>query len=444
MGQKKIVLIKSLHKIFLKLQNQMKSLFIHAILLITYPILIKAEYIVYSKESIPNGQGLQPINNSLLYAEKIYTTLLKYSWPTCIAYYDEIKKDLVEIKEIGEEEFLRKKIQNINRSLDIIFIPTTFYELMSLNFLDNKPLESIDFDYDFRTELSYLSETNHINNCLDIYKKSHQRSNFIKTHQTINNIFVQLIQKMNLLNNYQSPIFSVKTFFQLINSSFKQKLLEKAKTKEKLHKLFLIISNKEYTAHTNNQYILLRGTIPHSTYLENERLISSLIHQNKQPYSISFGNSLFAGFIYDKGATVFDYACKDKHILQILSLDKIKYLKSISNYNNPHKMLRIAPIPTLIALHSEGEHFHSRSIAISHDEIQKIIGYGDFPWGRYQKNTFISCEDSLYDHAYKYSQLTENKKKCLIFSLDETIDKNVIADLYKNQKIHTKLIRSKL
>lgn len=141
----------------------------------------------------------------------------------------------------------------------------------------------------------------------------------------------------------------------------------------------------EYEARTINKALLLRGSssIEVAQGLEgnklqvmgtpvNETSLEQIAFHHKgnggpdektlSPYSISFGNSLFAGFINDPWASAYTYL--EQFGGYALFIDKKYYIKNL--YAGPYKSLDlffIAPLAPLAALFNKGEFFHSRTKA---------------------------------------------------------------------------------
>lgn len=143
-----------------------KSLLFCALTIIICTQQVHAEYIIFKCE---NTQKPQP----LTYDEhkRVYTqVLMRYQWPMCIANkenewptfveekenkntYENYKQKVKEITSFSlpntgpaEEETIRKKIKEINPYFDVIFIPTTFYELITLRHIKElmAPLNAIN------------------------------------------------------------------------------------------------------------------------------------------------------------------------------------------------------------------------------------------------------------------------------------------------------------
>ena len=105
---------------------------------------IRAEYLIIKKTE----QGLVPLDTSdEPHAEAIIKILFDYQWPMVVANLSMTRQEQEELltagQPNGEEEFLRKKIKEINPNYDVIFIPTTIYELFALADVNKKGDDSV-------------------------------------------------------------------------------------------------------------------------------------------------------------------------------------------------------------------------------------------------------------------------------------------------------------
>lgn len=132
----------------------------------------------------------------------------------------------------------------------------------------------------------------------------------------------------------------------------------------------------EYQARKENKGILFRGTsfldvsIRHSDNKSKKKKIlgscfmqyGDLLHGVKRsywnPYSISFGNSLFAGIFRDTGACAYYYLVTCARSGYALFINKKDYYEHYCN-----NLFFIAPLNSVAALWEKGEYFHSRSKA---------------------------------------------------------------------------------
>lgn len=119
---------------------------------------------------------------------------------------------------------------------------------------------------------------------------------------------------------------------------------------DKTTSFILSVIDDEYESEHKNKFNLYRGELRQVN--EESRFMEMII--DGVPRSLSFGTSLFAGFIHDLGACVFDYACK-RPIFYGVGFNKSwdvheKDFIVISRYN------------TVVSFaFGEGEFFHART-----------------------------------------------------------------------------------
>lgn len=132
----------------------------------------------------------------------------------------------------------------------------------------------------------------------------------------------------------------------------------------------------EYEARKLNEGLLFRGTSLIEQKFGQERVVTlaggtvteanlpslakAYKEKNNNAYSISFGNSLFAGARHDKTATVYYYLVHSMMSTPgyALLINKKAYIQ-----NNCDHLFFIPPLMPLAALFAEGELFHARSKA---------------------------------------------------------------------------------
>ena len=226
----------------------------------------------------------------------------------------------------------------------------------------------------------------------------------------------------------------------------------------------------EYKAREKNKAFLLRGT----TYTKQQAsdqsidfifgtsiLISNSVGSLKrsyrdkaiEPYSISFGNSLFAGILNDPDACAYFYlmghseknsfedadgfvsfpvVSRNKNSGYALFVDKAEYVRSRCN-----RLFFITPLSTAFALSQKGEIFHSRATAAVFDKTKKfyqvrgIRMYMHDPAGH-----ILITRDPLF-HAELFSNyLIENME--IIQHGDNNlltdVEKESIENMQKSQK----------
>ncbi|MBM3893254.1 hypothetical protein FJ365_02530 [Candidatus Dependentiae bacterium] len=127
-------------------------------------------------------------------------------------------------------------------------------------------------------------------------------------------------------------------------------------------KFLLSMMSAEYDLHAHNHGFLVRGASL-SSHLEGGLLdaVSSLCNavdfdSRPSAHSLSYGNSLFAGSIRDKGACTCNYVLGSCDCY-VLKVNKKKFVLK----DSCSQLLFISPMPTLMALFGRGEVFHSRT-----------------------------------------------------------------------------------
>jgi len=111
-----------------------------------------------------------------------------------------------------------------------------------------------------------------------------------------------------------------------------------------------------------------------------EKQKTSFYKYTFKPYSIAFGNSLFAGAFIDPEACAYSYLTE--YVNQ--SIEQLKQLVGYVLFIDKHDYMRtrisnlffVAPLCTLAALFAKGEFFHSRSTAaikIKNNEIGESV-----------------------------------------------------------------------
>lgn len=103
-------------------------------LLLSVDVYVHAHLLVVQK----NKQGLfEPLSDENIekYNDDILDILVHYTWPSCVAYdlSDDEKNEILVPQQGSEQNFVSKKLQEIDQSLDVIFAPTTLYELFYIN-----------------------------------------------------------------------------------------------------------------------------------------------------------------------------------------------------------------------------------------------------------------------------------------------------------------------
>lgn len=344
--------------------------------------------------------------------------LLKYQWPMVITnttLTEEEKNELLlPNRPHAEEDFIRIKLQKIDPRYDVAFLPTALYELFIASYYKNKPenilhsiIQFLEPDYLSNKITKILSDPNEQENTeyshiYEIYKKSntifYKNAFFI-----INNALATTILKYGPFESLQALNSTIKTKSGELAASY----INKAKTTiQAIRKMipvghitlpfqkatkFIIersiiqkVFDLEYEARELNKGILLRGSItlkdiplgaqkgtltgsmlPAYETMDNTKLYRGYKEKTLPPYSISFGNSLFAGSFDDEDATVYSFFRVGPALGYALLIDKKAYI-----HNHINELFFIAPLATLPAFFTAGEYFHSRTKVALADKKQ--------------------------------------------------------------------------
>lgn len=364
--------------------------------------IIKSQFIVVRK--LADGT-FGPLTSQDISNQQIADVLLKYSWPSCLTQNltEREKMELLRPSspEEGnlEEEFIRSKIQAISSDLDIVFVSNTLYELFLLNFMD---IEDLTFNIDhwvFRlldynaNDLKDLKQLNNFNGDLIEFLK-----NEINLLYTKGNYYFFKINKGGIIRSLEQQ----KNFMQFLFENFsKNFFLKREEIFKFIYEQSQIIINKiiwrgedaikgkkfleifkklkedsnssisksielDYMAYKKNMALLYRGTSfinRESIFGRSIKLLGTTMHEDGL-YSVSFGNSLFAGYLRDSGACVYNYLednkelmrLQDKHIGYALFINKLLYMK-----NNISNLFFISGFSLETGLYGAGEWFHSRT-----------------------------------------------------------------------------------
>jgi len=222
-----------------------------------------------------------------------------------------------------------------------------------------------------------------------------------------------------IITFYEQQIAAQAQSVDFIVKMFKNSLQNEPQTN-----IISKVIHLEYEARELNKGLLLRGTSFEALQVgfgqqPKEMLLAGSTLQNKKalekeyakktltPYSISFGNSLFAGSQGDHTASAYHYLTSAKPRSAAgyaLLIDKKAYVEHQNN-----NLFFIAPLAPLAALFEIGEFFHSRTkaaVTSKNDKLMTIIGIQDKlkdPTG-----VFVLTRDPLR-HAELFSKfLAEN------------------------------------
>lgn len=369
-----------------------------------------AEYILYKKDNIP-----QPITDLNEY-QQLYSVLMNYQWPMVVGYAKHMtQQELMEIsesKENAEESFIRKKLKAISPTYDIVFIPTVIYELFVIYSFRKNTIKSLK-------DIEQLSQDNYSACCnaeflfklmsnpnsthqewYDRYRETNSKQ--IIYHQAINNALLEYLVSFESNGD-------LKSIFKHKQSAIINDIISKVKD-EKYNTFIKIIENPvhlekfidiEYDAYRNNKGLLYRGGRSDEAYIvgykKNEskkrpiemhflsegskKSIPSLdeledslkkggkslkwvpwqsteVSQEHPTGTISYGNSLLAGFFNDTDACAAKYYDESDRLGYILFIDKRQFLTGTL-----HSLFNLSLLNTLTGLFCRGELFHSRTVS---------------------------------------------------------------------------------
>ncbi|OGB86242.1 hypothetical protein A3J41_00710 [candidate division TM6 bacterium RIFCSPHIGHO2_12_FULL_38_8] len=296
----------------------------------------------------------------------------------------------------------------------------------------------------------------YINNALvdwlfDNYPKLKQSSTAIEVSQIIQEVFQEIDQIFTrhlsfLPNNVQ---FDYGDLLSKKNAVIKN-MMKNLKNESENHVVRKVVL-LEYEARESNKALILRGTSFHEFQIglgqkpKQQILAGTTIFEEQKnkfsdqspqmpfeqkykekkltPYSISFGNSLFAGFVLDAFACVYHFLMGERSSGKVepllkaagyaLLINKKEYVESGNN-----RLFFIPPLASIAALFASGEFFHARTIAATLiQSAQKINVEGilaHVPFG-----IFLISRDPLQHAALFSNFLAKNGR--LIQSGDESL-----------------------
>lgn len=471
---------------------------------------------------LDKDNNVQPLSQGIIFKheKEILEILLRYTWPSCITsdLTDSEKKELLSPVAHAEKNFVRKKLQKVSKQLDVIFFPTTLYELFYIkNYIDfinescsegsfspvkyylNKAhdineflvndleiIESIlnedttEIEKEIQNKKLKVSPVRYIQELIyDEYERCNEKIfNTIQSsnpvlYPNILEVHQQLITKLlndfkrkhdssslelaiannveNIKNNYidslvaigktglsteakkHCPIFADWVSNPTGDSSILSYDEEIYSERYGLQHIINLLKEEnsdfvlsktiklEYEAAQSNQGILFRGSESinikglkkDSKIIASSRIIGNKLTPEQQGlYSISFGNSLFAGAFFYIDAMAYDYI--SSYGGYALFIDKFQY---VDNYNS--NLFFISGLIPEMALFGAGVWFHSRSKPAIADKTKinrPIIGivtgavYEDLikdPYG-----VFIVTRDP-YRQAYLFSKYLSNNGKII-------------------------------
>ncbi len=372
---------------------------------------------------------------------------LNFEWPMVIANTKLTKKEMDDLltpgKPFAEKEFIRAKVKQIDPNYDVIFVPTTLYELFAIGEIHDN--EKIKFP-------SYSAQNPLESAALEYAKASRDKSVFYPTaFSFINTQLAEILLSSflsakaqscaELENDIQNQANLIAAF--LIHRMRDVGLRKFIKRHDisadnlntvKAYGAIAQIITLEYQARAQNMGMLLRGANFSNVYktswaqlreLPPEKrgkasikIAGSTIHERDleeiakayktkamEPYSISYGNTLFGGFFNDQGACVYAFLTTHGREGYALFINKKEYMQ-----NRIMDLFNIASFPPLISLFEHGEHFHSRAVAAVpvKEKEKNIIGLATSSSARYRtiRNPLVHAElfsNYLAQHMHVFS-----------------------------------------
>lgn len=441
---------------------------------------LPAELLVIKKTST----GFAPLNAfDIDNYEEIANVLLNYQWPMVIAnnsLTEQEKEELLTADQLyAEEDFIRKKLQKINPDYDVVFIPTSLFELFLIVEKHSESNEAKEVSYvnviRFLTKplFNFFADSP-----LDIAVKKFHKFPRVEVHvekkyqlyTQANNIFypAAFLYSNNLLahalfNQYpmlqnSSSIREVSAIIEAQSYNFAAWLLHKrvdllnyrlfaSMTKESnivkgnndldvVHELSSMSINRnkvlaqtislEYQARSENRALLLRGSklfdlvtslasgdrAPERMELMGSALSTHHIvpNRNEDKYlmSLSFGNSLFAGYVNDSDACAYIYL--SHYNGYGLFINKKDYIEHQSS-----QLFFISPLSSITALYAHGEMFHSRSKAGTYRPLNDwgLTGLACAHYESCNKDALVVHRDPLF-HAQLFSDYLADNMHIII------------------------------
>jgi len=336
--------------------------------------------------------------------DAIANVFLKYEWPMVIANTALTKQEQDELltadKPYAEEEFIRNKLKQIDERYDVVFIPTSIYEIGIIGLMG-------DFGNKFYKSRGRMEEINESYVPQDPLENAVQ--NFIRTKYYIS--LADILVTGDSINVAYKKIYAVYTranaffypeAFFYVNNALIAKLFDAYPTLKSNHngqavsvdleskasQIYTVLESVgfkpnatilsqvlsiEYEARKKNKGLLLRGAPERflsvvgegespiavmDTMIQEKYFFTDVAkaykEQRNKRYSVSFGNSLFAGWFEDKLGCVYDYLSRRPGYA--LLIDKKAYVRTHNN-----DLFLIAPLAPIVAIFSAGQWFHSRT-----------------------------------------------------------------------------------
>jgi hypothetical protein len=313
---------------------------------------------------------------------------MKYQFPRSLAIEEELKTELGSENALKfycehEKEWLEQKISRVAPGLHLIKIPTIIYELEMLNYFWELR-QGHGWDNVFRG--TGISEYCTVESNIRCVVNSH-RNWLIKLHYEINNRLISIFKSLNANENNVQALFNKTTeklftslceFSKKIQDSqlgciFNESFIEKLKHFESL----------EADADIRGDFVLSRGTNGF------EGCLDKLVFSSCEYQHLSYGNSLFAGYVNDSGACVYDFVQHSKLGYTVM-IKKSDYFNTNAQIR---KLFWISPMGTIESFVAYGERFHSTTN----------------PWKTVNTDDNIAAEKTFQDYLKLNAVVVSNK-----------------------------------
>jgi hypothetical protein len=411
-----------------------------------------AELLVVKKDE--KGHYVQLDQNDAKYHKKIAAVILSYQWPMIIAntkldsqLTQEEQSELLSSGSeyaCAEERFIRKKIQEIDASYDVVFIPTSLYEILTLHEMRNnnkliQTLKNKAFPLDFESLAQGSYESVHT-----IHDREYPDLFFDNNNNIVHFLFqkypdFQIAANANIMAD-EIEMRSQEIPVVAINSSkdhFSNKVCRNRVPLDEFldtvctdqtsifypyfgksiasNKLLAQVMAIEYQARKQNKALLLRTNniidIKIDDSSEEVSCLATTWHSKayNKPHANSFGNSLFAGVVNDPGACVYHLSGIYKNTFGLF-LDKKDYIEK----GQSSDLLLVSPVSSIMSLGGRNEWFHSHSkvaLALQGEDKTFISGVQ----GRFTADSpLITKTQDPFEHAQKFSDYLAKNARILI------------------------------
>jgi hypothetical protein len=417
----------------------------------------------------------------------------------------EITKYLAPNKPYAEEQFIQQKInESINSTeidLHVMFVPNAFYELFCIqeqsynafykkfekaqnmgnmhalpfHMPAEKPLDSLSYQKTEAVNMlkNAFTEFNEL-----FFKSDHQISDLSLINNSlvryIFNAYPELCHAKSIIdasNQLQPKLEELKANIcksLAENDDYKKTVTRNLiptdsskyfKEESETHIISTVMA-LEYEARSLNKKLILRGTdileqqnlfkhiaeekiiLAGSTIRETRSFKHSLLTTDNEPYSISYANSLFAGFYQDPGGCAYNYLngrkskLSDPEVIGYgLLIDQQEYLK-----NHNHELFYIPSLSPLTSLFERGQYCHprSRTAVLDKSKTKQVEGLVRAnKQGLIDPADIIVFEGDPIKHEEKFSAfLAKNGRLIQIKNKSSnSINENIAKKIMTSQKI---------